>query len=262
MCVLHAKSLQSCLTLYDSMDWVHQAPLSMGFSRQEYWSGLPRPPPGDFPDPEIEPKSLTSPAVVGSFFTTSATWEAHCWYPSPDPRPPTCNAHHASQLSPSVPATGGTRTTSLQPRWPRNLTVPLKNCRFGVKSCRGQPDSLLSDSVPLDCFLTSADHRTLLPVWCSRYNKQGLHPRPWVWPTVSVQSKAVITITVDVVVVVCHNLAHEPSLTAWLWDRVHTAYPGGQYHTLSAFLFYLPSVHIIGQSKTHMQIWRQWSKRV
>ena len=53
----------------------HQAPLSMGFSRQEYWSGLPFPPPGDFPDPGIEPQSLTSPALARRFFTASATWE-------------------------------------------------------------------------------------------------------------------------------------------------------------------------------------------
>jgi len=52
-----------------------QAPLSMGFSRQEYWSGLPCPPPGDLPDPEIKPMSLTFPALAGRFFTTSATWE-------------------------------------------------------------------------------------------------------------------------------------------------------------------------------------------
>ena len=45
-----------------------QAPLSMGFSRQEYWSGLPFPPPGD---------DLTSPALAGGFFTTSATWKPH-----------------------------------------------------------------------------------------------------------------------------------------------------------------------------------------
>ena len=57
----------------------HQAPLSMGFSRQEYWSGLPCPPPGDLPDtsdPGTEPMSLMSPALAGGFFTTSATWEA------------------------------------------------------------------------------------------------------------------------------------------------------------------------------------------
>ena len=50
----------------------------MGFFRQEYEGGLPFPPPGngDLPDPEIEPSSLTSPALAGRFFTTNATWEA------------------------------------------------------------------------------------------------------------------------------------------------------------------------------------------
>ena len=48
----------------------------MGFSRQEYWSGLPCPPPGDLPDPGIEFTSLSSPALAGRFFTTSTTWEA------------------------------------------------------------------------------------------------------------------------------------------------------------------------------------------
>ena len=54
----------------------HQPPLSMEFSRQEYWSGLPFPPPGDVPDPGIEPVSLASPAVADRFLTASATWEA------------------------------------------------------------------------------------------------------------------------------------------------------------------------------------------
>ena len=52
----------------------HQAPLSLGFSRQEYWSGLPCPPPGDLPNPGINPASLTSPALAGRFFTSGATW--------------------------------------------------------------------------------------------------------------------------------------------------------------------------------------------
>ena len=54
----------------------HQAPLSMGFSRQEYWSELPCTPPGDLPDPGIELMSPISPALAGGFFTTSATREA------------------------------------------------------------------------------------------------------------------------------------------------------------------------------------------
>ena len=50
-----------------------QAPLSMGFSRQEYWSGLPCPPPGDLPYLGIEPTSVMSPALEGEFFNTSPT---------------------------------------------------------------------------------------------------------------------------------------------------------------------------------------------
>ena len=52
---------------------VRQAPLSLGFSRQEHWRGLPFPPPGDFPDPGISPGSLKSSVLAGGFFTTSAT---------------------------------------------------------------------------------------------------------------------------------------------------------------------------------------------
>ena len=54
----------------------HQAPLSMEFSRQKHWSGLPFPTPGDLPNPGMELMSLMSPAVVGRFFTTSTTWAA------------------------------------------------------------------------------------------------------------------------------------------------------------------------------------------
>ena len=60
ICVLSCLShVQLFVTLWTV---VCQAPLSMGFSRQEYWSGLPCPPPGDLPDPGIEPMSLMSPA--------------------------------------------------------------------------------------------------------------------------------------------------------------------------------------------------------
>ena len=55
---------------------VCQAPLYMGFSRQEYWSVLPCHPPGDLSDPRIESVSLISLALAGRCFTTSATWEA------------------------------------------------------------------------------------------------------------------------------------------------------------------------------------------
>ena len=70
LCVLSRFScVQACATLWTAG---HQAPVSMGFSRQEHWSGLPCPPPGDLPDPEIEPTSLTSPVLAGRFFTTAA----------------------------------------------------------------------------------------------------------------------------------------------------------------------------------------------
>ena len=58
---------------------VCQVPLSMGFSRQEYWNALLYPPPGDLPNPGVEPTSLTFPASAGAFFTTSAIWEDPKW---------------------------------------------------------------------------------------------------------------------------------------------------------------------------------------
>ena len=53
-----------------------QAPLSMGFSRRDYWSGLPCSPPGDLPDPGTEALSHLSAVLLGRFFTHSTTWEA------------------------------------------------------------------------------------------------------------------------------------------------------------------------------------------
>ena len=89
----HAMSYESCslhpcmLSCFNHV-WLfatlwtvaHQAPLSMGFSRQEYWSGLPCPPPGDLPNPGNELVSLSCPALAGRFSTTSTTWKA---LPSP-----------------------------------------------------------------------------------------------------------------------------------------------------------------------------------
>ena len=68
----------SCVRLFET-PWTvaNQVPLFMGFSRQEYWSGLPCPPPVDLPDPGIKPTFLMSPALAGRFFTTTATCEAH-----------------------------------------------------------------------------------------------------------------------------------------------------------------------------------------
>ena len=75
MPVSHFSRVQVFASLWTVAD---QAPLSMGFSWQKQWSGLPCPPPGDLSDPGMEPVSLISPAFSGRFFTTSATWEVSC----------------------------------------------------------------------------------------------------------------------------------------------------------------------------------------
>ena len=68
----HFSGVPVCATL-----WVvaHQVPLSVRFSRQDCWSGLPCPPPGDLPDAGTVPTCLMSPALAGTFLTTSTTWE-------------------------------------------------------------------------------------------------------------------------------------------------------------------------------------------
>ena len=65
--------VQLCATLWTV---ARQTPLSMGFSRQANWSGLPCSPSGDLPDLGIQSVSLISPALAGGFFSTSANWEA------------------------------------------------------------------------------------------------------------------------------------------------------------------------------------------
>ena len=52
----------------------------MGFPKQEFWGGLPCPPPGDLPDPGIESTNLASPALTSGLFTISATWKADVTY--------------------------------------------------------------------------------------------------------------------------------------------------------------------------------------
>ena len=67
VCMLSLSHVGLSATLWTA---AHQAPLYMGFQRQEYWSRFPFPPPGDLPGPGIEPESLVSPALAGRFFTT------------------------------------------------------------------------------------------------------------------------------------------------------------------------------------------------
>ena len=73
-------SVRACSVMSNSLwpPWTvaHQAPLPVEFSRQEYWSELPFPPPGDLSDPGFEPESPASPALASQFFTTGAAREA------------------------------------------------------------------------------------------------------------------------------------------------------------------------------------------
>ena len=77
----YVQSLFSHVQLFVTL-WaaVCQVPLSMGFSRQEHWSGLPFPSPGDLPNPGTELTFLRSPELAVGFFTISTTWEAHYTY--------------------------------------------------------------------------------------------------------------------------------------------------------------------------------------
>ena len=69
---MHAQSFSHVRLFATPRTVAHQVPLSMEFSRQEYWDGLPFPIPGDFPHPGIEPISFASPLLSGRFFTTEA----------------------------------------------------------------------------------------------------------------------------------------------------------------------------------------------
>ena len=75
MLLLVPAQLLNCVRLFVIL-WTiaRQASLSMGYPKQEYWSGLPFPPPGELPNPGFEPTSLVSPALAGGFFTSNTTW--------------------------------------------------------------------------------------------------------------------------------------------------------------------------------------------
>ena len=85
MCIKNTYPIGLCMLSFFDHVWLFatlwtiadQAPLSMGFSRQEYCSGLPCPSPGDCPYSEIQPVSLGPPALADRFFTTTSIWEAH-----------------------------------------------------------------------------------------------------------------------------------------------------------------------------------------
>ena len=97
----------NCVWLFATL-WsiASQAPLSMGFSRQGYWSGFPGPPPGDVPNLGIELRSFMSPALAGGFFTTSANCESSelCFCVIQGQTPAGCNLTflrlHSASLEP------------------------------------------------------------------------------------------------------------------------------------------------------------------
>ena len=144
---------QSCPTLCDPMDslrphglfetpWTvaHQAPLSMGFSRQEYWSGLPFPSPGDLPNPGIKPASPMSPALQANSLPP-AIGEAHrgsCH------RCNTCDTGSRASL-PRSPGKGPWSRPSCRPltrpgAWSPTI-VPTTSARLPTTSARLLPGS-------------------------------------------------------------------------------------------------------------------------
>ena len=81
MCVCVRSVAKTCLTV-TTWTVAHQAPLSVGFSRQESWSRLPFPPPRHTLDPGIKPSSLAFPALASRFFTTEPLGKPHGSYKS------------------------------------------------------------------------------------------------------------------------------------------------------------------------------------
>ena len=106
---LHAQLCPILVTLW-TVDC--QAPLSMELSRQEYWSGLPFPPPGDLPDPSIETASPVSPALAGRFFT----FEPHAvgqLSPYAATTEPACSGSLRTQLESSLCAETNKKRSSM-----------------------------------------------------------------------------------------------------------------------------------------------------
>ena len=103
------------------------ASLSVEFSRQEYWSGLPFPALGDLPDSGIEPTSLISPALAGSFFTTRTTWEAH---KLPTKLPPNSGQGYRSFSQESPSAHGASNLTLAKIHLVSSITPTLQSERI------------------------------------------------------------------------------------------------------------------------------------
>ena len=114
------------------MDCSPPAPLSMEFSRLEYWSRLPFPPPGDLPDPGIEPASLMFPALAGGLLTTSTTWKA----------PPNCLLCSFSLLRVTDLLKKGGRSCTYSSQYSKASSLSLSLfffscCRARALECKG-----------------------------------------------------------------------------------------------------------------------------
>ena len=136
-----------------------QAPLSVGFSRQEHWSGLPFPPPGDLPDPGIRPASLKSLALEGGFFTPSATWEASILSVTPrkiialgklDPSQAPGFQHQGGPAAiPGVPSSGACRASAPPPlSMVPKLSLLLNAARSPHFTCKAAANLFLLNLPP------------------------------------------------------------------------------------------------------------------
>ena len=140
MCVL---SHFSCAPFF-ATTWtaVRQAPLFVGFSRQEYWSGLPCPPPGDLPKPGVEPVCLTSPALAGRFFTTEPHGKPNLLIYMPYLLAPPSSSQLSLKGGPEVSFSLCIRRALSRHLMPINrlaaslgIVIPRLPCSSGVFSC-------------------------------------------------------------------------------------------------------------------------------
>ena len=134
----------SCVQLFVTLRTAaHLTPLSMGFSRQEYWSGLPCSPPGDLPDPWIKPTSLTFPALaVGSLPL------------APPGKPPKCNntilTGRREWIQPSRQKAAASAKTQ---KWERVTCQELRGWSFGNTQVREKSRANSKKAWPLDAVL-------------------------------------------------------------------------------------------------------------
>ena len=122
----------------------HWTPLSLEFSRQEYWRGLPFPSPGDLFDSGIEPASLKSPALAGGFFTTSTTREAHSVTPNkkvpltvplPQHAHTHTQSHHHTRHRSVSPTRPQNKATNLQHLFKPSASVPANQVVWMLRVC-------------------------------------------------------------------------------------------------------------------------------